>query len=104
MKCSCWICWGDAYRKGLYGDWDDVTCLECGHYIISRRLLKDYLGSKFDVERMRDSFAFVSAQGCIPLVHRYSAVFAHKMPPLKPSGKLIGWPITLNKLAVQRGG
>jgi|UPI0004BE3B31 hypothetical protein len=102
MKCSCWICWGDAYRKGIYGDWDDLICLACGHYKISRRLLKDYLGRKFDVERMRDAFFLVHAQGCTPIVDRYSAIFVEKTLTRQPVEGLIGWPTRMDKLKVQR--
>jgi hypothetical protein len=93
MKCGCWICWGDAYRKGLYGDWDDIICLACGHYKISRRLLKNCLGKKFDVERMRDNFSHLHAQGFTPIVERHSAIFAGENPLREPIVKLVGWPL-----------
>ncbi|WP_458131963.1 hypothetical protein [Pseudomonas sp. R3-41] len=93
MKCSCWICWGDAYRKGLYGDWDDIICLACGHYQISRRFVKNHLGKKFDVESMRANFIQLHAQGCTPIVERYSAIFAAEKALRQPIEKLVGWPL-----------
>ena len=53
MRCMCWICWGEAYRKGIYGDWDDLVCFNCGRYKISRRFLGEHVGKKFDVAAMR---------------------------------------------------
>jgi hypothetical protein len=92
MMCSCWICWGDAYRKGLYGDWDDLVCLVCGHYKISLRFIKACQGNKFDVERMRDLFSRFEARGLTPIVHRNNAIFAEKKAHIEPTPTLVGWP------------
>jgi hypothetical protein len=75
MICTCWICWGSAVRKGIFGDWDDLVCSGCGRYKISKRLVKSSIGKKFDVEQMRVGLARSRAVGEIPVVNFYNAAF-----------------------------
>lgn len=94
MRCMCWICWGEAYRKGIYGDWDDVICFGCGRYKISRRLLKECVGMKFDVAAMRERFKPVQDHALTPIVDRHSVVFQAHFRPQVLTGRLLGWPAT----------
>jgi hypothetical protein len=90
MTCACWICWGDAWRKGIYGDWDEVVCLGCGRYKISRSFLKESLGKSFDVQKMREELERWRTVGHVPVVSSHNARFTWKYP--QDDDKLVGWP------------
>jgi len=91
----CWICWGEAYRKGIYGDWDDVVCFNCGHYKISRRFLAGQVGKKFDVSAMRESFQAEQARALVPIVDSHTAVFHTRAKQPAVKGDLPGWPASV---------
>lgn len=90
MKCACWICWDDAWRKGIYGDWDELVCLGCGQYRISRSFLKENLGKCFDVQKMREELERWRTLGQVPVVNSHHARFTWKYP--KNDDRLVGWP------------
>jgi hypothetical protein len=79
MNCTCWICWGDAWRKGIYGDWDELECLGCGRYRISRRFLTESRGKTFDVQKMRSDFERLLSSGHVPVVNYHNARFTGKV-------------------------
>lgn len=75
MKCACRICWGDSWLLGTYGDWEDIVCLGCGRYKISKRLLAGNLGKAFDVNVMRVEFGSWRAVHQMPIVSQSNARF-----------------------------
>ncbi|PYC06333.1 hypothetical protein DMX04_00405 [Pseudomonas koreensis] len=92
MRCMCWICWGEAYRKGIYGDWDDLVCFNCGRYKISRRFLGEHVGKKFDVAAMRERFQPTHDRDLVPIVDSHTAVFQSRAQQPLVKGELVGWP------------
>jgi len=75
MKCACRICWGDAWLLGTYGDWEDIVCLGCGRYKISKRLLAVNPGRAFDVILMRVELESWRAVHQTPIVSQSNARF-----------------------------
>ena len=92
MNCACWICWGDAWRKGIYGDWEELVCLGCGRYKISRRFLTGSRGKTFDVQKMRAEFQRLQLAGHVPVVNYHNARFAGERVHERTDDKLVGWP------------
>ena len=92
MKRMCWICWEDATFKGVYGDWEDLDCLLCGRYRISRRFVKDVFGRKFHVDQMHEILEQQRIGGDIPTISFRNAAMTAKPLRLKNHCWLPGWP------------
>jgi hypothetical protein len=88
----CVICWGDASRIGVYGDWDDLDCPGCGRYRVSRKFLQGIVGATFDVEQMRQKIGYLQAAGHLPFVNHHNACLAGKYTTFKTRARMPGWP------------
>lgn len=91
MRCSCRICWGPAFRRGIYGGWEDISCEACGRYHIYQNFLQDHAGKVFDVECMRLLLADTRAPGRIPIVTASNGIW--RRPFEKNGSRLPGWPM-----------
>lgn len=76
MKCMCWVCWGDAERKSAIGDWQNIVCTGCGRYFISKRLIQQNAGKKFEVMAMRKVINDAALAGLVPAISDRTARFA----------------------------
>lgn len=92
MRCSCWICGGEAKHAGVYGDWDALECQDCGRYKISRKLLNESLDKKFDVQLMRAELWRWPVARLEPVVNRNNAHYVATRSKFHASDRLIGWP------------
>lgn len=79
MKHACRICWGDSSLLGLMAT-GRRSCLGCGRYMISKRLLVVNPGKAFDVILMRVELESWRAVHQTPIVSQSNARFTTQNP------------------------
>lgn len=75
MKCMCWICWENAERRSLVGDWVNIECDACGRYFISREFMRENKGKTLDVKATRQLIVDAVFAGVIPAISDGTAYF-----------------------------
>lgn len=75
MNCMCWICWENAERRAVAGDWVNIECHACGRYFISREFMRENKGRTLDVEAMRYLISDAMSAGVSPTIGNGTARF-----------------------------
>lgn len=76
MNCMCWICWENAERRAVAGDWVSIECHACGRYYISRQFMHENKGRTLDVRAMRYLITDAISNGVLPTISYGTARFA----------------------------